>query len=62
MEVNGNKKQKLQLNVSLPDPGKGPKPPEEVIPLPKHSTGMKGDSEIMNMDELNDIDLPDSSN
>ena len=51
-----------ELPQTLPEPGKPPRPPQEVIPLPVHSTGLGGDPlEIGTLDELVDLELSEMS-
>lgn len=61
IRIDGNPKPKLELNTALPECGRPPQPPQQVIKLPDHSTGMEGDSELMNKEELTDIDLSEIS-
>ena len=52
----------LSTTFALPEPGKLPNLPPEMIILPVHSTGLAGDPlQIQDKDELVDLDLSELS-
>jgi len=54
--------QMVSNSFSLPEPGKPPNLPAEMIVIPAHATGLVGDPlQIQDMEELVDLDLSEMS-